>query len=193
MTKQAIIAVSVAAAALLASCNPQPAQNGAESANTEVVTPALDTIVTLLLTDSTGNTLEMIFDNPRDVVTIRFNGDSAELASQKAASGIWYSNERYDLSGKGNDIRLTRDGQLVFEHVDEKVSVEVRNAKGEVLRMTFNNSAGTVRAYLNDGEQIEMTAQKSASGIWFKNSQYELLGKGDRYELLKDGKTVFKN
>ncbi|MGB1207543.1 MAG: hypothetical protein ACPG5B_17975 [Chitinophagales bacterium] len=32
--------------------------------------------------------------------------------------------------------------------------------------------------YLNGGEQIDLVAEKSASGIWYTNDTYELRGKG---------------
>jgi len=63
----------------------------------------------------------------------------------------------------------------------------------DVLNLTFNNTEGTVKAYLNGGEQIDLVEQKSASGIWYKNETYELSGKGDKYQLKKSGKTVFEN
>ncbi|MBJ7883135.1 lysozyme inhibitor, partial [Gelidibacter salicanalis] len=49
------------------------------------------------------------------------------------------------------------------------------------------------KAYLNGGEQINLVEEKAASGIWYKNDHYQLQGKGDSYELTKDGKIVFKN
>lgn len=58
--------------------------------------------------------------------------------------------------------------------------------------MIFNNTDGTVKAYLNGGEQIDLLEQKSASGIWYKNDHYELSGEGDKYELLKDGSLSVK-
>ena len=47
--------------------------------------------------------------------------------------------------------------------------------------------------YLNGGEQIDLVAEKAASGIWYKNDVYELRGKGEKLELSKDGIIVFKN
>ena len=46
---------------------------------------------------------------------------------------------------------------------------------------------------LYGGEQIELVAEKAASGIWSKNNLYELRGKGNEIELTKDGETLFKN
>lgn len=193
MTKQIFILASITVATLLASCNQQQKQENTEGVKTEVTAKSSDDIVTQSLTDNAGNKLDMTFDNSKDIVTITFKGETAELTAQKAASGIWYKNDHLELIGKGNDITLSKDDQVIFKHQDDKVAIEAKSDKGDVLNMTFNNTEGTVKAYLNGGEQIDLVEQKSASGIWYKNDHYELTGKGDKYELQKDGKTVFKN
>lgn len=193
MTKQIFILASITVATFLASCNQQQKQENTEGVKTEVTAKSSDDIVTQSLTDNAGNKLDMTFDNSKDIVTITFKGETAELTAQKAASGIWYKNDHLELIGKGNDITLSKDDQVIFKHQDDKVDIEAKSDKGDVLNMTFNNTEGTVKAYLNGGEQIDLVEQKSASGIWYKNDHYELTGKGDKYELQKDGKTVFKN
>ncbi|MBV2228064.1 MAG: MliC family protein [Sphingobacterium mizutaii] len=193
MTKQIFILASITVATFLASCNQQQKQENTEGVKTEVTAKSSDDIVTQSLTDNAGNKLDMTFDNSKDIVTITFKGETAELTAQKAASGIWYKNDHLELIGKGNDITLSKDDQVIFKHQDDKVAIEAKRDKGDVLNMTFNNTEGTVKAYLNGGEQIDLVEQKSASGIWYKNDHYELTGKGDKYELQKDGKTVFKN
>lgn len=193
MTKQIFILASITVATFLASCNQQQKQENTEGVKTEVTAKSSDDIVTQSLTDNAGNKLDMTFDNSKDIVTITFKGETAELTAQKAASGIWYKNDHLELIGKGNDITLSKDDQVIFKHQDDKVAIEAKSDKGDVLNMTFNNTEGTVKAYLNGGEQIDLVEQKSASGIWYKNDHYELIGKGDKYELQKDGKTVFKN
>ena len=193
MTKQIFILASITVATFLASCNQQQKQENTEGVKTEVTVKSSDDIVTQSLTDNAGNKLDMTFDNSKDIVTITFKGETAELTAQKAASGIWYKNDHLELIGKGNDITLSKDDQVIFKHQDDKVAIETKSDKGDVLNMTFNNTEGTVKAYLNGGEQIDLVEQKSASGIWYKNDHYELTGKGDKYELQKDGKTVFKN
>ena len=193
MTKQIFILASITVATFLASCNQQQKQENTEGVKTEVTAKSSDDIVTQSLTDNAGNKLDMTFDNSKDIVTITFKGETAELTAQKAASGIWYKNDHLELIGKGNDITLSKDDQVIFKHQDDKVTIEAKSDKGDVLNMTFNNTEGTVKAYLNGGEQIDLVEQNSASGIWYKNDHYELTGKGDKYELQKDGKTVFKN
>ncbi|RTE55313.1 hypothetical protein EHW67_01730 [Arenibacter aquaticus] len=73
------------------------------------------------------------------------------------------------------------------------VRTELKDKNGQTLDITFNNRVGIAKVYLNGGEQINSVAEKAASGIWYKNEQYELRGKGVQHELTKEGKTVFKN
>lgn len=190
MTKH-ILTITMLTALFLHSC--QEAQKQENTGTATTVERTNDAIVTSSSTDKDGNEMALTFNNTKGTATLDFNGETIELAAQKAASGIWYKNDRYELRGKGNDITLKKDGTVIFEHKDDKVNVATTNDNGDVLNMTFNNTEGTVKAYLNGGEQIDLTEEKAASGIWYKNDQYELRGKGDRYELLKDGKTVFKN
>src|SRR5690625_206540 len=193
MKKQILIITSLSVGLILSSCNQQTKQEEKEETKTETTASSPNEIANQSLTDKQGNKLDMVFDNAKDVVTISFNGESSELASQKPASGIWYKNDHYELSGKGNDIQLLKDDKVIFEHQDDKVEIVAKNDKGDVLNLTFNNTEGTVKAYLNGGEQIDLVEQKSASGIWYKNETYELSGKGDKCQLKKSGKTVFEN
>lgn len=137
--------------------------------------------------------MELTFNNTKGTVTLNFNGETSELVAQKSASGMWYKNDMYELRGKGNDLELKKDGNIVFTHTDEVVTKSLKNKEGETLDMTFNNSTNEAKIYLNGGEQIDLIGQKPASGIWYKNDHYELRGKSDNVELTKDGKTVFKN
>ena len=67
-------------------------------------------------TDINGKTLEVTYDNSKDVATIKFDGQTSELVSQKPASGIWYKNDHYELRGKGENLELTKDGKTVFKN-----------------------------------------------------------------------------
>lgn len=188
--KKTFLAIAIASAFTITSCNQQAKQENTEQTGTEITAPEA---TSQTLTDSKGNTLEMTFDNAKDMVTVKFAGEIAELASQQPASGIWYKNEQYELRGKGNDIELTKDGTTVFEHKDDKVETEAKNDKGDVLKLVFNNTQGTLKAYLNGGEQIDLVQQISGSGIRYKNDDYELIGKGNQYELIHKGETLFEN
>ena len=192
MNKQ-ILTFTVLAAMLLTACNQKTEKENKNIDNTQTTITVNDDIVSQSLSNESGKKLDMVFNNTKGVVTINFEGDEAELKEEESASGIWYANANYELRGKGNNIVLKKNGKIVFEHQDDIVMTEAKNDEGDVLNMTFNNSEGTVKVYLNGGDEINLSEQKSASGIWYTNDHYELRGKGNKYELKMDGKTVFKN
>ena len=82
--------------------------------------------------------------------------------------------------------------EIVATTADEIVKDTSTDKDGKKLEMSFNNTKDVATLNFN-GETIELVGQKPASGIWYKNDNYELLGKGESVELKKDGKTVFKN
>ena len=192
-----ILTLALTSALFLTSCNETAKQESTEI--TTATEPAIDStmvntdVIKTTSTDKDGKTLDMVVDPIKGIATVIFNGETIEMMQEKSASGVWFKNDTYELRGKGNDLELTKDGKVVFKHVDDKQDVEAKSANGDVLTMNFNNSEGTVKAYLNGGDQIDLKEEKAASGIWYKNDQYELRGKGDSYELKKEGKTVFKN
>ncbi|WP_417199709.1 MliC family protein [Bizionia sp.] len=192
MTKN-FLALGVVATLFLNSCKETPKQNQAESSTTEIVTNTQDDIVETSSTNNEGQTLQLIFNNSEGTVTFNFKGETVTLRQEKAASGIWYKNESYELRGKGNDLELKKDGDVIFKHEDNIVIYSIKNKDGDILDMTYNNTANTVKVYVNGGEQIELTGEKPASGIWYKNNHYELRGKGENLTLTKDGNVVFEN
>ncbi|MFB9057967.1 MliC family protein [Mariniflexile ostreae] len=187
------LAIAMLVLVFLGACKQSAKQESTEIPRPDTVESVADEITTSTSTNKDGKKLELVFNNTKGTVTLSFDDETIELISQKPASGIWYKNNRYELRGKGNDIVLRKDENIVFEHQDDIVNLEVKNTKGDVLNMTFNNTEGTVKAYLNGGDQLDLVQEKAASGVWYKNDQYELRGKGDNYDLLKDGKTVFTN
>lgn len=191
--KKTILATALLTAILFASCDNKVNKDNAENATSEKVENTSDDIVTATSTNADGQVLTMTFNNTKGTATVHFNGETIELKQERAGSGIWYKNDTYELRGKGNDIQLTKNGNVVFEHQDDVVQTEAKNDRGDVLTMTFNNTESTVKAYLNGGEQIDLTQEKAASGIWYKNDHYELSGKGNNYILKKDGNTIFEN
>lgn len=188
-----ITTLAILSTLFLNSCKDNTKDVNNEIMTTEPVEIPSDDIVTSTSTDKDGKELKTKYNNTKGTATVDFQGEIIELQAEKAASGIWYKNEHYELRGKGNDIQLTKDGTVIFEHQDDKNDIVVKNAKGDELNMSFNNTDGTVKAYLNGGKQIDLVEKKAASGIWYNNDQYELSGKGDHYTLKKDGKIVFEN
>ncbi len=147
------------------------------------------------VTDKQGNQLRLTFDNKNDLVIINLKDESAVLKREKTASGFSYSNENYELYGKGNDFTLLKNSKIIFEHHDEISFVEAKDQLGNSLNLTFNITQGTAKAYLNGGEEINLKEKVSASGEIFANEKYELLGKGGKYSLirLEDNKILFSN
>lgn len=192
-----ILTLAMTSALFLTSCKETAKQESTEiTTATEAVvdsTMVNTDVIKTTSTDRDGKTLDMTVDPIKGTATVNFNGETIEMMQEKSASGVWFKNDTYELRGKGNDLELTKDGNIVFKHVDDKQDIEAKSANGDVLTMNFNNSDGTVKAYLNGGDQIDLKEEKAASGIWYTNDHYDLSGKGDSYELKKDGKTVFKN
>ncbi|MBC9811711.1 MliC family protein [Crocinitomicaceae bacterium CZZ-1] len=147
-------------------------------------------IVVKTYTDSKGKQLELAFNNTKESVAFIYEGKSIELFGQHPASGIWYKDDTFELRGKGEEIELKKDGETVFSTGDEVVESTATSKEGTELSMVFNNSRGTASLTLN-GEVIELTAERAASGIWYTNDTYELRGKGEQIELKKNGKIVF--
>lgn len=180
-------------ALILGSCKESTKKEDAEKTNTVSVENVSDIITKTTSTNNDGEKLDLVFNNTEGTVKAYLNGgEQIDLIAEKAASGIWYKNNQYELRGKGNDITLKKDGKIIYEHQDDIVNIEAKSLK-DVLNMTFNNTVGTLKAYLNGGEQIDLVEKKAASGIWYKNDHYELRGKGNSYTLSKDGEIIFEN
>lgn len=189
MTRK-ILAFAILTTLVLSSCT--GTSNKENTAATTIETVA-DDIVKTSYVDEDGKELDVLFNNTKGTATVTFEGETFELTQEKAASGIWYKNDTYELRGKANDIDLMKNGELVFSHKDVIVTSTLTNKEGQTLDMVFNNTTNTAKIYLDGGEQIELQGQTPGSGIWYKNDQYELRGKGEEVELTKDGKVVFKN
>ncbi|HTO16801.1 MAG TPA: MliC family protein [Edaphocola sp.] len=189
MTKK-VLTIILLSAIFMTSCNNVSKQ---EATHTETVENANEDIINISSTDNNGHNLEVSFNNTKGTATIQFNGETSELIQEKSASGFWYKNETFELRGKGNDMELKKDGNLVFEHHDEWVSSSLTNKEGQTLKIEFNNTTNQAKVYLDGGDQIDLQGQKSGSGIWYKNDHYELRGKGEAIELTKDGVSIFKN
>lgn len=189
MTKN-ILTIALISTLLMTACNEGPKQDTTEIETMENTT---DDIVNISSTDKHGENLDVIFNNTKGTATIQFKGETSELKEEKPASGFWYKNETFELSGKGNDMELKKGGIVVFEHQDDWVTSSLTNKDGQTLKMEFNNTTNQAKVYLDGGDQIDLQGQKPASGIWYKNDQYELRGKGEELELTKGGKIIFKN
>lgn len=127
MTKN-ILTIIMLSALTLTSCNQTPKGNkDVKTSESESLKKNTDDIVTSVITNKTGEKLELIFNNTKETATIMYNGETIELTGQKPASGIWYKNEMYELRGKGNEIELTKNGKTIFKSYEENISQNPNN------------------------------------------------------------------
>ena len=100
------------------SCSEKKEQKEEPSVETEVVADPTDSIeiVNTILKNKEGEELQLLVNNKNNQATVVFKGDSIKLDEKPAASGIWYSNAEYELRGKGEQVELTKDGQVIFSN-----------------------------------------------------------------------------
>lgn len=132
MTKK-ILTIALLSSLTFYACNESKPNESTETTTTATTTDTTeaataDEIVTSTATDKDGKKLEMSFNNTKDIVTLKFNGETIDLVGQKPASGIWYKNDHYELRGKGNDVELVKDGKTVFNY-EENAEAEVKDAE----------------------------------------------------------------
>ena len=60
--------------------------------------------------------MDVLFNITKGTATVTFEVETFELLQEKAASGIWYKNDTYELRGKGEEVELTKDGKVVFKN-----------------------------------------------------------------------------
>ena len=100
------------------SCSEKKEQKEEPSVETVVVNDPVDSIevVNTILKNKEGVELQLIVNNKENQATVVFKGDSIQLNEKPAASGIWYANNNYELRGKGEQVELTKDGQVIFSN-----------------------------------------------------------------------------
>lgn len=122
--KKNILLATACAALFLTSCNKEKSKSetaiaSADSLSQPAATPAAttkDNIVKSTAKDSSGKTLDMSFNNADDTATLVFNGETIVLKGQEAGSGILYKNDHYELSGKGEQVQLSKDSKVIFKN-----------------------------------------------------------------------------
>ena len=86
----------------------------------------------------------------------------------------------------------TKNNSTVVPPNDEIVNSTSTDKDGNKLEIAFNNT-NDIATVKFKGETIELVGQKPASGILYKNENYELRGKGEDIEFSKNGKIIFTN
>ena len=134
--KKKILTIAILATVALSACTgTSNKDNAATTTTTETVG---DDIVTMPYTDKDGENLEVVYNNTKGIALVTYKGETIEMEQQKTASGIWYINDKYEWRGKGNDIELIKDGEVVFMHEDVIVQSSLKDKDGQTLDMTFN-------------------------------------------------------
>ncbi len=83
--------------------------------NTQKPLITRDQIISNKVVDQNGKEMLMTFDNSKSIVTVEFNGEKIELVSKNPASGIWYTNDNYELRGKGEHVELLKNEKIIFQ------------------------------------------------------------------------------
>ncbi|MCZ4244653.1 MliC family protein [Pedobacter punctiformis] len=184
-----VFTAAIISGLFLASCNGESKKDSKETTATE--TTVKEEIVADSIINEDGSKLGMAFNNSKNTATVLLNGEEIELEGQKAASGIWYKNDHYELRGKGRDLELTKDDKVVFKHKDDVVESTVIDKTGKKLQMSFNNTLNKA-TFLLDGETIHLKGDTTGSGIQYSNKNYVYTEHQGNMELKKDGKIVFE-
>lgn len=83
-----------------------------------------------------------------------------------------------------------RDKFNYFISIFDTIEHTLKDKDGNLLKMVFVNSKNTVTLYINN-EVITLDGQRPASGMWYRNEEYEFRGKGEQVTLSKLGKVIF--
>ncbi len=76
-----------------------------------------DEVVTLQAKNDKGDVLDMVLNNTTGEAKVYLNGgDQIDLKAVSEASSILYTNDNYELSVNGEQYRLEKDGEIVFEN-----------------------------------------------------------------------------
>lgn len=150
--------------------------------NSQVITkpdPVLiDEIVNSTATDKNGHNLEMSFNNSKNIAQVEWQNEKIELAQQPVASGIRYTNDHYELLGKGELVNLVKDGTVVFQSVKAHVYGEKHLY---VAAETKKCSAGTLQ---KECLQIKYGADDKDWQLFYEPIEGFRYEKGYEYELL---------
>lgn len=77
---------------------------------------AADAIVKTTVTNADGTRLDMVYNNTRHTSRYILNGDTIDMKQDTMASGIRYSNSRYEYAEWHGQITLKKDGKVIFSH-----------------------------------------------------------------------------
>lgn len=196
--KKTALAIVILTGGVLVSCSNnnrtrqqdvRPAAQYTDPAPPATRTPIVrDEIVSSSVTDAQGNRMDLNFNNTLGTATVNFDGEVIEMTQDTTASGVRMHNDNYEYEEWQGHVVLKRDGNVVFDNVNNINTVGSNNRNN--LNMTFNNNNGTATIRLN-GQNIVLRADTTASGLRFSNNDYVYEEwKGHRV-LKKNGEVIF--
>lgn len=68
------------------------------------------------INSSTGQELILKFYNEKEEMVLQCQGEDYILKNQRPGSGIWYKGENFEVRGKGKEIEIYKNGELMFEN-----------------------------------------------------------------------------
>jgi membrane-bound inhibitor of C-type lysozyme len=113
MSKQ-LIMMAIAIALFTVSCNNTPT-TVVEDVIDVAVQPIDETVVSIAH-NSKGQTLNMSFDNNKGEATFILGNDTIKMTQDTVASGIKYSNEKYEYNEHQGSIELAKEGKVIFKN-----------------------------------------------------------------------------
>lgn len=108
MKKTFFVMTTVIFSTLFFSCN----NNDAKKTETQQQSYEM---VTESVTNADGITLDMIFDKNNGTGIFTFNGETIEMNQDTTASGIRYSNDKYEFAEWQGEITLKENGEVIFQ------------------------------------------------------------------------------
>jgi len=113
MKRSILLMVIVLSVFMFLSCKSEMKQGATADKNADTTSIAAE-IIKSSVTDKDGITLEMSFDNTKQIATFLLNGETIEMKQEVMASGIKYSNENYVFTEHQGEIQLQKNGVTVF-------------------------------------------------------------------------------
>jgi len=115
MKKVFFVLAMIAGILVFASCNQKTKEVAAEKVATATAANEEAGIVKSSITDKNGNTMHLIFNNPKGWADIILKGDTITLMQDTTASGVRFSNADYVYEEWQGKVTLRKGDSIVFE------------------------------------------------------------------------------
>ena len=109
--KRIIFAYAIITGFLLVSCKENKRTVNRATNSMEATA---DQIVKNSVTNREGDKLDMVYNSTKRTACFVFKGETIELKQDTTASGIKYSNSRYEFTEWHGEINLKKDGKVIF-------------------------------------------------------------------------------